>query len=163
MSGSQAHVKEYVQSFMFDRGFLVTFFNTMSEKLDTHSAFCRVFLFGATSKCRKKNAKALRRVLSQGFETSVALKKKIAEFAGLPLGIELVRIRRAHDNLFNLRNQFVDNAAPEAPTREHGENPSTAEFAPELENLVLSIGHDSKSPQASINRRGARRRCIKTS
>lgn len=106
-SGSQDMVERIFRTAHPTRRNLIYLLNKMSEHLDTQFNFSRVFLLSTISKSRKKAARALRRALSRDVETATYLKKKIAEYVGVPTGLELTRLRRAHDNLLNWRNRFA--------------------------------------------------------
>lgn len=133
----------------------------LRKQLDTHYAFCQIFLFAWTDKRGRGRKKVSNiRFLMQGYETSTAYKKLIAEFVGLPLGKELQLIRRAEDNLdalYHLLSSDTNHLDAPLPVRR---GTKSNVLTVETQELVLGgIGHVFESPQAPINRRCPRRRC----
>jgi len=155
-AGPRESVELYLQEDGNDnnrrRDFAKAFRHRLRVKLDTHDAFCKIFVFGMT------DSGSLISGLSQGVETSTGYKKLIAEFVGLPIGKELSRVRRADDN-FDAMNHLLPTHVPAAPRRTRlAQAALDNNLQRAFDHLVLSIdGHDSESPQAPINRRGPRR------
>ena len=103
-SATQDIAEKILRTNRMHPAFVQSITEAMRRKLDTFASFHDAFFFAAASKSKCEKAVALRRVLCQDTATTVAIKKWIAEFAGVPMGLELKRLRRAHENLFNLRN-----------------------------------------------------------
>lgn len=70
---------------------VVSFSSRIYSRLEVHDTFMRVFVCGISAS-RPHEAPASRcklPLLDRGIETSVAFKKSIARFAGIPVGAEL--------------------------------------------------------------------------
>lgn len=78
--------------------FLPKLVKTVDEKLDAHDNFVKTFLVAMKYEQANSSDCAIP-LLDQGAETSLGLKKLVAEFLGVPTGKELKFLRRAQENL----------------------------------------------------------------
>jgi len=81
-----------------DAEFLTTLLHQTKTKLELHDVFIKVFLMGASRDDQHTFHPSLRSplpMLNQGAETSIKLKKKIAEYAGVPIGQSYIEMKGA--------------------------------------------------------------------
>ena len=96
LAGPGCFAEEWVRAFLrgndsnaeFD-----SFTTEMKDDLELHRVFVSTFLFGTTQKSSSLT------MLNQGPETTTAIKKHIAGYAGVPTGTSLGTIRRATENI----------------------------------------------------------------
>jgi len=86
--------------------YLVKVAEVVRQKLQTHDAFVKLVLCSAS--IPSTNNPALFSLLEQSEETSLAIKKLIAAFAGVPLGPALGMLRRARKTLSLLGFSWSD-------------------------------------------------------
>ena len=79
--------------------------NYVRSKLQMHHAFVQLVLGGVRD---KKEGSSVLATLDFGVETSSPFMKKIAEYAGIPMGKELGRLRRARANLAKRGYRWAD-------------------------------------------------------
>ena len=81
-----------------DEDCLTAFFHQMKTKVKLHDMYMKVFLMGASRDDQHTIHPSLRSplpMLNQGTETSIKLKKKIAEYAGVPIGQSYIETKGA--------------------------------------------------------------------
>jgi len=81
-----------------DEAYLTVLFHEMKTKLKLHDTYMKVFLMGASRDDQHTVHPSLRSplpMLNQGSETSIKLKKKIAAYAGVPIGQSYIETKGA--------------------------------------------------------------------
>ena len=81
-----------------DTVYLTAFLQKMKTKLQGHDVFMKVFLMGVSKDDQHTIHPSLRSplpMLNKGTETSIKLKKMIAEYAGVPIGQSYIETKGA--------------------------------------------------------------------